>query len=162
MRRRLLASAAALAAVTAVPTATAEGPARLDARHRTVLLRGHLEGASTYGPFYPLGGPAFDRTCVGSGCRDHELVIVIRQHERASLEWTVQAPATGPGVDLRILDAEGRDMTRRVGGTIGGLPAPTTSTHGSVRGMPPGRYTVRVSVMAGATDYVASLRLTAP
>lgn len=158
MRIRPLAAVLAGAVLALSPAADADPSTRLDAKHREVVLTGHLEGASTYGPFYPVGGDAFDRTCVDRGCEEHDVVIAVPARTRARLDWSVRAPATGPGVDLRIFDADGRTMTRRSGGSID-TPSPTTATHGSVRAIPSGRYTVRVSVMAGVTDYAAQLSL---
>ncbi len=158
MRLRLSIAAVLAVALAAATGASAEPSARLDRRHPRVTLTGHLQGASTYGPFYPLGGPAFDRTCVDLGCQDHDLVVVVPAGTQGRLDWGVEAPATGPGVDLRILDENGDDITRRGGGSID-TPTPTTGTYGSVRSIRPGRYTVRVSVMAGVTDYEARLQL---
>jgi hypothetical protein len=147
-----------LSAALSANHAVADTPSRLDLRHRELTLVGHLEGASTYGPFYPVGGAGFDRTCVGQGCDERSVVVVLPEGATARLDWRVEAPATGPGVTLRIFDERGDEVSGISGGSID-TPSPTTATYGKVHPLRAGRYTVRVSLMAGVTDYAAHLRL---
>ena len=159
MRLRRLVSVIAVAAVALTSSQATAGPERrLDAKNRKVVLKGHLEGASTYGPFFIVNGGPFDSICVGLGCEEHELVIVVPKRAKASLYWAVEAPATGFGIDLRLTDVDGKVIARRTGGWFAGTSL-MMGTEGEVPSISSGRYTVRVSITGGVADYAALIAL---
>lgn len=125
---------------------------------KTTVLTGHLSGAATYGPLLPTGGSAAPDECISDGCNDHAVRVVIPKGQAAQIAWAIDAPATGPGVDLRIFDSAGTLVSTRRGGGAD-TPSPSTSTYGTTSLLKSGQYLVRTSIVGGATDYEAELTL---
>ncbi len=140
-----------------VPVATAESTHNVIAG-KTTVLTGHLSGAATYGPFFPISGQAAPDECVSDGCRDHHIRVVVSKGQLAQIAWAIDAPATGPGVDLRIYDSAGNMISSRNGGGAD-TPTPSTSTYGKTAPLKSGAYLVRTSISGGVTDYQAQLQL---
>ncbi|HVE97739.1 MAG TPA: hypothetical protein VNA12_00985 [Mycobacteriales bacterium] len=102
-----------------------------------------------------------DAGCVASGCDDHYLDIAVTAGHFAWVSWVVTGSGSGPGLDVRLLDAKGRNVGRLEQHSVDYLNPPTVSSRGHASRIPPGRYTLRVSVSAGVTDYTAKVELDA-
>jgi hypothetical protein len=141
-------------AVALAPAASADGTTTLTAGKPTVLT-GHLSGAATYGPFLPSGQAVPDE-CVSDGCRDHQVRVVVPKGQLGQIAWAIDAPATGPGVDLRIYDSASNVISSSKGGAAD-TPTPSTASYGTTRKLKSGTYRVRTSIIGGVTDYEATL-----
>jgi hypothetical protein len=144
--------------VVLAPLANAQGTVTVTTG-KTTVLTGHLSGAATYGPLLPVGGQAVPDECVSDGCQDHQVRVVVPKGQIGQIAWAIDAPATGPGVDLRIYDGVGKLISSRSGGGAD-TPTPSTSTYGTTSRLRSGAYLVRTSIIGGVTDYEATLRLT--
>ena len=126
---------------------------------KPLVLSGQVTGVATYGPLVPASGEALPDECVADGCRDHVVRVVVPRGHMAVIDWTIAAPATGAGVDLRIINSKRQTVSIRNGGGGAATTTPSSSTHGSSRRLHSGEYTVRASVVGGSTEYRATLAL---
>jgi hypothetical protein len=156
MRNLLLGAVATMLALA--PTASAERTASL-AAGRPIVLAGEVSGAATYGPIVPTSGQALPEECFADGCEEHAVRVVVPRGHVAVINWTIEAPATGAGLDLRIFDDQNQKVSIRNGGGGAATTTPSSSTYGSSRQLSGGVYTVRASVVGGSTEYKATLAL---